>query len=260
MPTIIANQNDELAKVKNKIRALAAKTVDNGCTEYEALAAMKKVGELLEVYNLELDDALLETERCVKGVFKTKLGRRTKINLAVRGIARFTDCHTYLSNGEGYLFYGFESDVSMAIYLCGLIGEAIETELAHYKRTDPQYLEGRDWPPRKTLSTNFYKGMAERIGERLIEMKDAMDRRDKDKHQDDVRKHVVATSTLPMCVMKKKKVKSNYDAWLEENHIRLRTVRSNSRFNGSARAAGARAGNRVNLNRPLNGRGQRLLG
>jgi len=266
MPTLIADQSKELDKIKNQVRALAAKTVSNGCTEYEASAAMEKIGELLEVFNLELDDALLETEKCIKGVFDTGRQRGCFIDYAIRPIAKFTDTRTYQTNGRGktlkYVFYGFESDVEMAIHICELVTKAVENELAHYKRTDPDYLEGREWPGRKSLSTNFYKGMSRRIGERLKEMKADMNRREDDKHVDDIRKHINPNDDLlPMHLKKSEKVDNEYKDWLKSVGIRLTSCSSgHARSSASARAAGARAGNRVNLNRPLGGGSQRLLG
>jgi hypothetical protein len=38
----------ELDKLKTRIQALRAKTIDNGCTEEEALSAAAKVAELLD--------------------------------------------------------------------------------------------------------------------------------------------------------------------------------------------------------------------
>ncbi len=40
----------ELDKLKTRIQALRAKTIDNGCTEDEALSAAVKVAELLDRY------------------------------------------------------------------------------------------------------------------------------------------------------------------------------------------------------------------
>jgi hypothetical protein len=60
------SQQTELEKVKARIRALAARTVDRGCTEAEAIAAAQKVGELLEVYGLSMSEVELRQEACVQ--------------------------------------------------------------------------------------------------------------------------------------------------------------------------------------------------
>jgi len=46
------SQADELSRVKSRIKALTEKTVANGCTEAEAMAAADMVGRLLERYAL----------------------------------------------------------------------------------------------------------------------------------------------------------------------------------------------------------------
>jgi len=52
------DQHDTAAldKLKLRIQALRAKTIDNGCTEEEALSAAAKVAELLDRHDLSLTD------------------------------------------------------------------------------------------------------------------------------------------------------------------------------------------------------------
>jgi hypothetical protein len=52
-------QTTELSRVKARIKALAEKTVSNGCTEAEAMAAADMVGQLLTRYLRLPMDALL---------------------------------------------------------------------------------------------------------------------------------------------------------------------------------------------------------
>ena len=49
-------QTTELSRVKARIKALAEKTVSNGCTEAEAMAAAEMVGRLLERYALSMEE------------------------------------------------------------------------------------------------------------------------------------------------------------------------------------------------------------
>jgi hypothetical protein len=50
------SQTTELTRVKARIKALAEKTVSNGCTEAEAMAAAEMVGRLLERYALSMEE------------------------------------------------------------------------------------------------------------------------------------------------------------------------------------------------------------
>ena len=54
----------DLDKLTARIQALRAKTIDNGCTEDEALTAAAKVAELLDRYDLSLSDVELRAEPC----------------------------------------------------------------------------------------------------------------------------------------------------------------------------------------------------
>jgi hypothetical protein len=55
---------NELDRIKLKIKALAAKTVSNGCSEEEALSAMLGVGRLLSQYNLKMEECDVRKSPC----------------------------------------------------------------------------------------------------------------------------------------------------------------------------------------------------
>src|SRR5271169_3803247 len=60
------SQTTELTRVKARIKALAEKTVSNGCTEAEAMAAAEMVGRLLERYALSMQEIDVRQEVCVQ--------------------------------------------------------------------------------------------------------------------------------------------------------------------------------------------------
>ena len=60
----------DLEKLKGRIQALRAKTVENGCTEEEALSAAAKVADLLDQYDLSLTDVELREEACERAEFE----------------------------------------------------------------------------------------------------------------------------------------------------------------------------------------------
>lgn len=57
-------QDGELERLNGRIQALRAKTVDQGCTEAEALAPAVKVAELLDRYGLSLSELDLKRQTC----------------------------------------------------------------------------------------------------------------------------------------------------------------------------------------------------
>ena len=73
----------DLDKLKSRIQALRAKTVQNGCTEAEALSAAAKVAELLDQYDLSLSDVDLRQSPCEQGVIDTNRKQRQPITSCI---------------------------------------------------------------------------------------------------------------------------------------------------------------------------------
>jgi len=100
------SQSAELARVKGRIKALTEKTVANGCTEAEAMAAAEI------------------TARCIQVEVPLGGRRRRPIDGCVPAIARFCDCKVWLAragSGSRYVFFGFETDAALATYLFAVI-------------------------------------------------------------------------------------------------------------------------------------------
>lgn len=236
----------QLESIKHRIRSLVSKTVQAGCTEAEANLAAEKVGDLLEQYNLSLTDVMLAAEKCILGKHETTSRNRTKLSGCAKAIGRFTDCIVYSGkNAEGYRYYAFfglESDVSMAKYLCEIITSALNEETAKFKRTDESYIVGL--APRKTLTNNFQEGFVSRINHMLDDMKET-------KH----REHYEAChEKLPILAAKEEKVKHDF----KELGITLKKSYGSNRFkyNSGAYSAGSNAASNVNLSRPVNNSGK----
>ena len=110
-------QTIELTRVKARIKALADKTVSNGCTEAEAIAAAEMVGRLLERYALSMATIDVREERCVQVEVPLGGKQRRPIDGCVTAIARFCDCKVWVSRDSAtpsYVFFGFEADTALA--------------------------------------------------------------------------------------------------------------------------------------------------
>lgn len=99
--------NTELEKVKVRIRALASKTVDVGCTEQEALSAMSMVGKLLSMYNLTMQECDVRESPCVEIKIPTNAARRGAIDWVTVPLADlfygkvwFNNSHVSLPTGD----------------------------------------------------------------------------------------------------------------------------------------------------------------
>jgi hypothetical protein len=239
------SQSAELNKVKARIKALIEKTVSNGCTEAEAMAAAEMVGRLLERYALTMEEIDVREAACVQVAIPIGGQRRRPIDGCVTAIARFCDCKVWLAKDENqasYVFFGFEADTSLAAYLFALIDHAIRNELAAF-RARQTHLKG---PALRTASTSFQQGMTVRVAARLDDMLRTRDA--------SVARQRATGSALML-------VKQNVveDAF-QKTDIRLvsAAVRAKIPVNGAFKH-GLEAGDRVNLNRPVTGRERDLI-
>lgn len=266
-------QREELTAVKRKIHALMQKTIENGATEAEAILAMNKAGELLLQFNLTMSDVELRDERCVTKTLSEPWGNRDAVWHCFNGLSKFCGVKMWISHTgykqKSWAFFGLESDVDMAIYLCRLIMRAEETELKAFKRT-PVYTEFAGH--RRIATRNFVEGFGNSINTRFLRMTAENQEAERKAHEymraqtvalgaaDDRAYTQTPQGTALICLAKQEKVEREF----AERGPKLRTLRATMRgqcYSG-ARQLGAEAGSRVNLNRPLggaNGGGNGLL-
>src|SRR5271166_139612 len=129
--------DEDLTRVIQRIQALRAKTVDQGCTEQEALASANKVAELLDRYGLSLSEIELRRQVCEGIGIDTERRRRGAFDSCVPGIASFCDCkvwtETTATGSIRYIFFGLPADVEAAHFLYDLIDVTFTTETAQFK-------------------------------------------------------------------------------------------------------------------------------
>lgn len=232
----MTSQGGELARVKARIKALAVKTVDNGCTEAEALAAAEMVGRLLERYALSMDEIELRQEVCVQVEVALRGRQRRPAEGCVLAIARLCDCKVWMTakdGGRACVFFGFDADAAMARYLFLLIDHAIATEVAGFRpRAGGAAL--------RQAGRGFRMGMAARLSERL----DAMHRARED------RVAAQRSSGTTLMLVKQTVVEDAFRA------TAIRLVSATRRIiapDAGAYRTGQAAADRVNLNRPVHG-------
>jgi hypothetical protein len=164
----MTDQPDRLAPIKARIRKLMDRTIDNGCTESEAMAAADMVGKLLAEFNLTMSEVDVRTARCVTlEVFSGVMNRNEMWHVAFT-IGRFTTCKVWFRAGK-YFYFGQEQDAQMATYLFQMIRSAVATEWRGFKKTYTY----RRAASLKTATNSFKQGMTRRIATRLHEMNKA---------------------------------------------------------------------------------------
>ena len=158
-----------LDKLKTRIQGLRAKTIDNGCTEGEALAAAAKVAELLDRYDLSLTDVELRDAPCERRAYETHRKKRIPLDDCIGAIADFCDCRVWREKNQAgearYVFFGLRSDIEVAHYLTELIDSAVRAELGRYKTT-AGYQRFRH-QERHMANASFALGMVASIADKL---------------------------------------------------------------------------------------------
>jgi hypothetical protein len=238
----------ELAKVKARIRALAAKTVERGCSEAEAMAAAQKVGELLEVYGLSMNEVELREETCVQRTVVFNDPRRQAMGWLFPALLRFTECRGWTVGRADYVIFGLEPDVQMAEYLMQVIAGALAWEENRF-RASPDYLRSRAAP--QAVLRSFRIGFADRVAARLTEL--GTHRRQAEQAQQQAAARQGGTALV---VLKEQKIEEGFRGL----GVRLRTVsRTTVVRDQSAFGRGREAGGRVGLDRPVGGASGRVL-
>jgi hypothetical protein len=244
-------QHEELARIKMKILALSNVTQARGASEAEATFAMEQVGRLLLQFNLTMDQVALSDEPVITAKVKTGTLKRAQNSLYMGALAAFCGCRVWVSKTKNveyvYNFFGLESDVRMAVYLAVVIMRSVKWETEQYKKTDEYVFADVH---RKRLTNSFQNGMGTRIAHRLMVL--AANNKQEVTNQG-------GTTTALVVIAKDKKL----DAEFRNTGIKLRTFANYTRTTErGSYGAGQQAGDRVNLSRPVTGKGggQLLIG
>jgi len=167
-----------LDKLKTRIQALRAKTIDNGCTEAEVLSAAAKVAQLLDRYDLSLTDVEIREAPCERLEYETRRKKRIPLDDCISTVANFCDCRVWREKTQAgetrYVFFGLRSDIEIAHYLTELIDTAVRSELGRYK-TAPGYGRFRH-KERHMANASFALGMVASIADKLTAMKAGRDK------------------------------------------------------------------------------------
>jgi hypothetical protein len=163
-----------LEKLMQRIQALRAKTVEQGCTEQEALAAAEKVAELLDRQGLSLSELDFRAQPCDGVGIQTTRRRFAPIDNCVPAIAAFFDCRVWVEQGKGaplrYVFFGLRTDVAAAQYLYELVERAFETETNSFRAG---VIYARRTGDRRTATNSFQVGLSEGIAAKLHSLSEA---------------------------------------------------------------------------------------
>lgn len=223
----------ERNKILAKIKALLAKTVDNGCTEAEAMAALAMAQSMMDAYEVTEDDIKLKDEEANIEQSEMRDPNRIRRYLAV-SIARFTDTKVWEHSTKIIKFCGTKSDTEFAVWLLETLAQFVMKELANhlwkiYKEVDDT---NRRWH-----INGFVFGCTRRIAERLNELHEAS------RQKATANRNALVVAKQDLIVRK-----------MQEIGINLRTPRKRgSRYVSDSYAAGKAAGDKATFGRPVHG-------
>ncbi len=219
----------DLDRLMQRIRALREKTVEQGCTEQEAMAAAEKVAELLDRYGLNLSELDLRKQRCEGIGVETGRKRRGPIDDCIGTVAAFFECKVWaeidFDGAIRYIFFGMPGDVQASAYLYDLIVQAFASETLAFQRGE--IYRALDSGPRRSATTSFHAGLAHGIVDKLEKLRAA---------RDAARDQSGGTALVPV-------KRSILDEEMEQLGLSLRSVQApRRRVIGDAYGAGKEAG------------------
>jgi hypothetical protein len=221
-----------------KIKALLAKTTENGATEAEMLAALDKASAMMDAYDIT-DDEVREAkdEKAILHADPPDLKDPHKIKWRLsHAVGEFCGVQIFRSRHQtGLKCIGMPSDAQFAMWLLDSLADFVFAELyAHLIGCLAPQSE------RRVIMRSFVEACCQRISERLYELIERS-------------KKARTSNGRELVVVKDAAIK----AFMKEHNMRLRTVSAyqSSTSDEAARAAGLAAGDRANFGRPVSGEG-----
>src|SRR6266516_3330864 len=224
----------------HKIRSLLAKTMESGCTESEAMAALVRARAMMDAYAVtESELALTKEEKAI--LWREPPGSKDPHRikwLLLGSVAQFCSCEAWrTSHVRTLTFCGLPSDAQFATWLLDTLTAFVLTELTNYLMdADPSKEDLRE------AIRSFVMGCTERVSQRL----------------DDLCKKsetMANWNAKALVVIKGQAVQAK----LDELGIYLCSGSGScGSIDSSSYAAGKAAGDRANFARPVSGRNATL--
>jgi hypothetical protein len=226
----------------NKIRALLSKTMDAGCTEGEALAALGKAQAMKDAY--AITEAELNLTREEKAILRSEPpGTKDPhlIKWQIMGVVgKFCNCGSWRKNkkwrGGGIVYCGLPADAQFATWLLDALTAFVQAELFKYLVD-----AGPSNEDRREAIRGFVYGCCERIRERLEELCEQSEK-------------VADSNSRALVVVKDAAIKAK----MQELDIHISGVGFCGGGDPASYRAGSEAGNRASFGRPVSGRNATL--
>ena len=220
----------------DKIRALLAKTITNGCTQPEALAALAKARAMMDAYEVTEEDLQLAKE---EAAILRKDGTRDPHGIKwelLAAIADYCECEAW-KGPEGFVFCGLKSDADYATWLLSHLAAFVQGELANHLIKCPASSKGE----RRHLIKSYVLGITSSIKKQLWRPKTDAPKISNSRELVVIRTAAIADK-------------------MKELDIKVRTVHRRTRYvDPAAYDAGVKAGKRASIGRPVSGEAAQYL-
>lgn len=233
--------NADRQRIYERIQGLLSKTVENGATEAEALAAANLARKLMDQYQItvtikDIESGDEKVDLRVSEIFNKNTDRIASISVA---IGEYTDTKVWKS-GSTICFLGVGKDAEFALWLFETLVNVRDSEYTRFKQTLAFRQQQALGYHGRTLRANFTDGFAIRVSKRLREMKSA------------IRNEGSAESSHSNALVPVKNQAIAKE--MQKMGLRLSKGAGYSGTQGrssAAYAAGDQAGSRANIGRPI---------
>lgn len=158
--------NDSRKKMLDKVRAILAKTMENGCTEGEAMAALAKARELMATYEID-ESELHQFEQETATIFKSAIQDPYDIKYGLGYVVgKFCRCEAWREKNGQRMFCGLESDVIFATWLLNTLQRFVMRALRAYQADRAR----KHISNSNLTSVSFVNGCIDKIRDKLIEL------------------------------------------------------------------------------------------
>lgn len=226
----------------SKVKALLAKTLDNGGTEQEAGAALEKAHAMIAAYEISEQELELTKQEKVLLRKTEKEDPHGIKKLLAFNIRKFTNTEAWISKDSGLVYCGLKADVDFAEWLTYSLQGFVQGELTVYLLSTP--VRPGD---RRFLINGFVLGCCARINQRLSALIS---------NESPSPPGAAQSSGTALAIIQKAAIK----AFMAENNLKPKAGRRSTR-SGSSESydAGHHAGARASFGRPIGPGGASLL-
>lgn len=157
--------NEARKKMLEKVKAILSKTMDNGCTESEAMAALAKARELMATY--EIDEKELDTETEKAQIHRTEIRDPYEIKRGLSvNVGKFARCVAFRDLDGTITFAGKPGDILFATWLLDTLQSFVMRALRQYQADRAKKHLGNS----NHMSASFVVGCTHKINEKLKEL------------------------------------------------------------------------------------------